>query len=106
MNINCVDNCRLSKFTGKKLLTLSRYKPYRYTMWRGETDDGLYIVVKYKRGFLYVGIGDTEMGAEASMNTVGTTDDVLSLFNPLELSTQDVLDFLEWDIDENNILDW
>jgi hypothetical protein len=106
MTINCIDDEYHDKISSRKLNTFAKFKPYGKTVWRGEDEDGMYAVVTYKKGFLYVGVSETELGAEIHSTTVGTTDDILYMFAASDISTQDVLKFLDWEIDEYDILDW
>jgi hypothetical protein len=106
MIINCIDDDYRQEIAGKRLLTFTKFNPYRGILWRGEDEDGLYIVVKYKRGFLYASVAETEIEAEITNHTVGATDGTLLWLSAPDLDTREVLDFLDWEIDESDILDW
>ena len=106
MTINSIDDEYHDKISSRKLNTFAKFKPYGKIVWRGEDEDGMYVVVSYKRGIVYVGVSETELGAEIHSRAVGTTDDILYMFAASDISTEDVLKFLQWEIDESNIIDW
>ena len=94
MEFVCLNEPALILFGRRKILCLTKIKTGRTLEWRGETVDGEYILVRYRSGFLAVGIGETEYDSD-DVQVLASADSLI--FESSKSPTiEDVMSFLDW----------
>ena len=84
-----------------KLVCLCEIKKSYHIEWFAQTDDDFFEYIKYKHGFLKIGIAETEHDAKMMAHPVATT---LFAFKTSAITTSDLLEFLRWHCPEEQIL--
>ena len=117
MKLTVIDKTHYKKLKGKRLSTV-----YRHTKseWRCTTPRGSYVYIKYKSGLLAISVAQREYDIANKIMLVGSTVDLDNLkeedlddnntftfsrinYPPLEF--KDIMKFLEWKCDEEQIWD-
>jgi hypothetical protein len=73
---------------------------YKKNEWHGSTLKGDTIIIKYHKGYLMVGYGETEYEATSNFAMVGFN---MTFSDSSKLSN--ILDFLGWKVSNENIWD-
>jgi hypothetical protein len=82
-------------FGNRKIASLTKVRSGVCHEWRGETDDGEYILARYRSGFLAVGMAETEYEAE-DVVVVGTSDDIHFFTKSGTPTGGDIMKFFDW----------
>lgn len=69
--------------------------------WYGQCEHDQFVYIRYKHGFLSVGLADTEDGAYINAVPVATT---LFAFKTSAVLTSDVLECLRWQCPDDQIV--
>ena len=114
--LKIIDKKNYKRFKGRKLKTVYRYKRNE---WRCTTPRGAYVHIVYKGGVVALTGGNNEYDLGESVFLIASTADYEEDFEDEDLdynlltkknkypkiSFQDIMDFMEWQCEEENIWD-
>ncbi|MAF24208.1 hypothetical protein CL634_01275 [bacterium] len=99
-SIELLDKDWLHLISNRTVASLARFKYPKFVEWYGETTEDEYFVIRMRKGFLLVGIDETQYGAEANLQVVGIAD-CSPIFTSITTGIphiHDILDVLNWEL--------
>ena len=100
MKLEVVDSARYSIL---KSMRIDSIYPVLDNEWHCTTKD-LILIVSYKSGIVTVGIGETELEAKDSISIIAKVSDLYRMRRK-KLGVKSIIEFMQWEIDENNFID-
>ena len=100
MKLEVVDSARYSIL---KSMRIDSIYPVLDNEWHCIAGD-LILIINYKAGIVTVGIGETEHQAKDSISIIAKIPDLYRMRRK-KLGLKSIIEFMQWEIDENNFID-